>query len=250
MVSNNFNPNYFFNTLPKEFYENVTVIIPTYNEEANIPILLGLISRFYPGISIIVVDDGSTDKTQNEVKSFANKVKENITLIDRSNEPIKGLTASVIDAVKQLKTDYFIVMDGDLQHPPEYVRLIIEKLFQEFDIVVAVRDDIARRWTLQRIVTQKGAALLGKTRLILRGIVIKDPMSGFFGGKTSFVLELISKNEKKFTKQGYKVLFDILKMIPENASLGGVRFEFSRRRKGHSKMNFRIKWLFIKSLFK
>lgn len=246
----NFNSYSFFNASPKESYKNVTVIIPTYNEEGNISTLLKFINRFYSGISIIVADDGSTDNTQNEVKSFANKIEGNITLLDRTDEKIKGLTASIIDAIKQLKTDYFIVMDADLQHPPEYIRLIVEKLFQEFDIVVAIRDDIVRKWTLKRILIQKGAAFLGRARLILRGIAIKDPMAGFFGGKTDFVLGLFNQNEKRFVKQGYKVLFDILKMMPEDASIGGIRFEFSRRKKGHSKMNFRIGWLFIKSLFK
>lgn len=241
---------FFFNTNLEKYYKNFTVIIPTYNEGENIATLLGLLTGFYPEISIIVADDGSTDDTKKEVEQFNAKGATNCVFLDRSNEAVKGLTASVLDAITHTKTEYFIVMDADLQHPPEYIRLIIEKLLQEFDIVIAIRDDIVRKWTLSRIITQKGAAFLGKTRLILKGIIIKDPMSGFFGGRTLFVRNLINEKEKRFVKQGYKVLFDILKILPEDASIGGIRFEFSRRKKGHSKMNFRIGWLFIKSIFK
>jgi len=224
-----------------------TVIIPTLNEEDNITLLLDLITELYEGISIIVSDDGSLDLTRKKVIPYSNS-NARIKLIDRSRASVRGLTASVMDAIMKVETEYFIVMDGDLQHPPEYIALLLEKLSQEFDLVVGIRDDIVRKWKLLRIISQKVAAALGSARLLFKGIIIKDPMSGFFGAKTSICRALIEKKQHRFVKGGYKILFDMLKILPDDISIGGVRFEFSRRKHGSSKVNAKVVFCFFKSL--
>ena len=75
------------------------MIIPTYNEEGTIVTLMELLIKLYPGISIIIADDGSSDDTQKKVKGFMNQ-ENHVFLLDRSNEKIKGLTASVLDGIK------------------------------------------------------------------------------------------------------------------------------------------------------
>lgn len=75
------------------------MIIPTYNEEGTIVTLMELLIKLYPGISIIFDDDGSSDYTQKKVYEFLNQVN-HVFLLDRSNEKIKGLTASVLDGIK------------------------------------------------------------------------------------------------------------------------------------------------------
>ena len=174
-------------------YEKFSVIIPTYNEEGTIVTLMELLIKLYPGITIIIADDGSSDETQKKVMSFMNQVN-HVFLLDRSNEKIKGLTASVLDGIKQTKTQNFIVMDGDLQHPPESIQLIIEKLLQDFDLVIAARDNIIRTWIWKRFVGEKAAAFLGKCRLLLKGIAVQDPMSGFFGGKINHISNINPNN--------------------------------------------------------
>jgi glycosyltransferase involved in cell wall biosynthesis len=90
-------------------YSDTTVVIPTLNEEKNIYELLSSLFDNYHGISIIVADDGSSDNTKRLVRATKS------ILLDRANKNIHGLTASVIEAVKQINTKYTIVMDGDMQ---------------------------------------------------------------------------------------------------------------------------------------
>ena len=79
-------------------YKDLTVIIPTLNEEKNISKLVGMIMWLYPGVSVTVSDDGSKDETRDLAK------KAGARALDRTNKPIKGLCVSVMDAVKICKT--------------------------------------------------------------------------------------------------------------------------------------------------
>lgn len=174
----------------------------------------------------------------------------NIRLLDRSKRSVHGLTASVVDAIRQTRTKYFVVMDGDLQHPPEKVAEIVKKICQGNDLVIGIRGKFGHKWVFSRIVMSKLATTLARLRLFMAGITIKDPMSGFFGGNTELVQKIIKEKEKEFELRGYKILMDILKYTPQGTILSEIYFEFGLRRKGKSKMNFRIAWLFFKSLFR
>ena len=62
-------------------FSDVTVIIPTLNEQRTIPELLSLLTEFYPGLNVIISDDGSKDGTQQIIKEFSLK-NSNIQLLD------------------------------------------------------------------------------------------------------------------------------------------------------------------------
>lgn len=235
--------------LRKREFSDVTVIIPTLNEEEGILQLINILEKSYPKIKIIVSDDGSKDGTRKVVKK-CNLKNANIMLLDRDNEKIHGLTASVVDAIQVTRTKYLVVMDGDLQHPPEKVNDIVEKLRQGADLVVATREGIVHKSTFSRILIQKLAASLARLRLSIAGMVIKDPMSGFFGAKTELIQRIIKEKECKFELGGYKILFDILKFLPSGVLLTGVYFKFGMRKKGKSKLNKKVQWLYLKSLFR
>ncbi|MDE1811004.1 MAG: glycosyltransferase, partial [Candidatus Micrarchaeota archaeon] len=91
-------------------YSDVTVIVPTLNEGGNITKLIGILTKSYPKISVIVSDDGSKDGTAEYVRKIGRK-NPRIRLLDRKREKIHGLTASVIDAALIAKTDQIVVMD-------------------------------------------------------------------------------------------------------------------------------------------
>ncbi len=232
---------------------NVTVIIPTLNEEKNIAKLIGLIEYFYPKINVIVSDDGSTDKTQEIIRKL-NSRNPKIILLDRSKEKIHGLTASVIDGAKITQTEYIVVMDGDLQHPPERIEEIIEEL-KTFDVVVGTRiGGFFPKMTVSKIPKSlfrfgmsRIAIMLAQFRLLFNGINCTDPMSGFFGVKTS-IINSIDKNN--FELEGYKVLFDLMKQLPSETKLGKVHFIFGSRKGGETKINSKHIRIFFKSLFK
>lgn len=224
--------------------KNVTIIIPTLNEEGNIGRLIDTIRRYHQNADIIVADDGSRDSTQkiaSESRAF---------VLDRSKNQVKGLTASVIDAVMICRTDFFIVMDADFQHPAAKIKEIIEKLGNGSSIIIGNRAKIPDNWPFSRRIISCAARKLGALRLIGRKFNKYDLVSGFFGGKTDFCKSIIEKNYNKFELKGYKVLFDLLKYAPENAKIDEVDYEFCMRAKGESKINKRIMWHYFKSLIK
>jgi len=230
-------------------YSHVTIIIPTLNEAGNIAHLVNAVFSLYPSISCLVVDDGSKDDTQ----SIVRKMKEryiNLNLLDRSREPVKGLSSSVVDGIRNCQTTHFIVIDGDGQHPPEFIKDCVNTLTLGADLSIGTREPYATRWTFSRIAISYSASILAKIRLLLCGVTIRDPMSGFFGGRTQFVNNIISRHKKSFTMGGYKILFDILKKVPKNCNMSGFYYPFGLRKCGTSKLNMNIVILYVMSLFK
>ena len=105
--------------------KDLTIIIPTINEEKTIGTLIKKILEIDGEINIIVCDDGSLDNTREIVLSFG----ENVKFVDRKNYKEKGLTASVITGTELSETENIIVMDGDMQHPPGIIKEIYEKFY-------------------------------------------------------------------------------------------------------------------------
>lgn len=232
-------------------YDQLTVIIPTLNEEKNIYELLYYIDTQYANIHVIVADDGSNDRTQLMVTQY-NYKNPNFELLNRSKCATHGLTASVLDALLQVKTEYFLVIDGDFQHPPEKISEMYAKLFfwQDNDIVVGTRNKIIKDWAFVRRLASQTAIFIGRLRLLSRGIYCKDVVSGFFGGKTRLFQEVVKKHESKFEKEGYKVLFELLKYIDKKVRIGSIYYDFGMRKRGKSKMNTTHVIAYLKSVFK
>lgn len=228
-------------------FHDTTLIVPTLNEEKNIPELLKIVRKHYKDITIIVADDGSTDKTQRLVRA-AEKKDKRIKLLDRSRKEYKGITASVIDAVLMAKTKYFVVIDGDLQHPPEKIGDLIKSLRKGNRVVIGTRVEVASDWPWHRKLMSKTAIWMGYFRLALTGRRAKDIMSGFFGGEVTFFAFHYRRKPQAFVLSGYKVLFDLLKIIPSKTKLGEVPYVFGARHRGTSKIGSRHIFAYLKSL--
>jgi dolichol-phosphate mannosyltransferase len=226
-----------------------TIIIPTLNEEKSIGILLSEIEKCVPEAKIIVSDDGSIDRTSELVTTFDGNL--DVLFLDRKKEEIHGLTISVLDAIKACKTPYFLVMDGDLQHPPEAIVEFFLLLDENNDLVAGNRIKVVGKWPIHRKIMSYIATIMGKMTLVLkRKNLIKDIMTGFFGSKKELWGPIINKEKEKFTLEGYKVLFDFLKIYPEKLKINYVDYVFGTRDYGESKISSRIIWLYFKSLFK
>ncbi len=224
-------------------YSDTTVIVPTLNEEKNIGKLIDLVRKNAPGAYVIVSDDGSKDKTKAIVES------KKAYFLDRSREKVKGLTASVNDGVKKAKTKFMVVIDGDLQHPPEKIPEIVRKLREGFDVVVGTREKVASEWAFHRKIMSKTAIVMGQLRLLLKGIWVRDVVSGFFGARTELFKDALRRAEGKFEPRGYKVLFDFLKQL-KKPKIGEVYYVFGLRKGGTSKISKTHIWLYFKSMFK
>ena len=127
--------------------EKIDIIVPCYNEEEVIRKFLEVISDKLKGKTweIIFVDDGSKDKTLEIIKELA-KTKENIKYLSFSRN--FGKEAAIYAGFEHSTGDYVILMDADLQDPPELINEMLEEVKNGYDIVATRR------------VTRKGEPIL------------------------------------------------------------------------------------------
>ena len=110
----------------------VSIIIPTFNESENICSLLKSIKEHLPRINLeaIVVDDNSPDGTgkivEEYVKSMKNIAGYSISIIHRKDK--EGLSSAILDGLKKSKGDIVVVMDSDLSHPQQIIQKMLHIL--------------------------------------------------------------------------------------------------------------------------
>jgi dolichol-phosphate mannosyltransferase len=224
----------------KPDYRKFTIILPTLNEKKTIGTMINYLARNYAGSKVIVVDDGSIDGTKEITEDFA-KRNPNISLFDRHAKKLKkGLSASIIDGILHSSTEYVIVIDADMQHPPGKIQDIAMKLLEGNDLVVANRAKITN-WALYRKIISRTLMYLGKIILFLEAKeTCVDIFSGFFGIRKDSFVEVYESNRPRFVKEGYKTLFDFLKCVERGKLLiANVPFVFHIREFGKSKASIR-----------
>lgn len=231
-------------------YQDLTIIIPTLNEAGNIKTLLNLLLELYPAAKIIVSDDGSSDGTSEIVQTYAQQKPDQIKFLCRKNESVHGITVSVIAAVKEATTDFFAVIDGDLQHPPIVIKKLYEQIQGNYDLVAGARLPYIEKQAWYRIVATRLSTLCANLFLKNKGLDITDPMSGLFLSKTSLVKSIIKEHPQRFELAGYKILFDILKIAGNNLRTANVFYDFAVRGTGSSKLTVKHAWFFFRSFWK
>lgn len=217
-------------------YKEFTVVLPTLNEGRNVAELVSRLKKSYIGICVIVADDGSKDDTREETIRM-NKKYGNVKFIDRKRlGREKGLTASVIDGIKESKTKYVIVMDADMQHPYQIVGKIAMRLLQGDKVAVGIRAEV-ENWPFYRKFVSKSLIVIGYAVLFIRGSQsCGDIFSGFFGVDKEFFMGVYSRNKSRFVGRGFKVLFDLLKCVKKNdVKTSDVPYVFRNRKFGESK---------------
>ena len=229
---------------------DLTIISPTLNEESNIQKLFESLRENFPTAKIIIVDDGSKDATQKLVQDFAAKDPA-ASLLDRGAQPVKGITASVVDGIKLVETKYFAVIDADLQHPPAVLKELYQQAQSSLQVVSGVRAPYQENQGLHRILVTKIATKLAKLYLqLFKKLTVSDPMSGFFLMETELAKDLISKSSHRFELTGYKIFFDLLKVAPKGLKYGEVQYQFAFRTGGKSKLSPKHALVFLRGLFK
>lgn len=129
----------------------LSVAVPLHNEETVLPELLRRICAVLDGISgglheVVVVDDGSSDRTLEILEKTA---KEDPRLLVISLSRNFGHQAALTAALDHVSGDATVVMDGDLQDPPEAIPLFVERYHQGYDVVYAQRTRRKETWWLR-----------------------------------------------------------------------------------------------------
>lgn len=117
--------------------EKLSVVVPVYNEEENVALLVNRIESALVGknFEIILVDDGSSDKTRQEIKKLNNS---NVALIELKKN--YGQSLALAAGIDYATGDYIITMDGDLQNDPDDILMMYNKARSEdWDVVTGIR---------------------------------------------------------------------------------------------------------------
>lgn len=224
----------------------VSIILPTFNERENIRVLIPSIGEVMrkAGLEyeIVVVDDNSPDGTAEEAVKLSNIYP--VRVVRRPGK--MGLSSSVYEGVKHSTGDVIVVMDADLQHPPEYIPVLVKRIQDGCDITVAsryVKGGRVEGFPVIRQLVSKASIFLA--HMLVRGSRrVRDAVSGFFAARKS-----ILQYWRLVEPRGYKVLVEILAEV-EDARVCEEPFTFKGRASGSSKLSSRVILSYVRMLYK
>jgi dolichol-phosphate mannosyltransferase len=224
----------------------LSLIIPTYNESRNLPILIpSLIQLLDDTIpdryELIVVDDNSPDKTWEVATNLTTRYRQ-LKVMRRESE--KGLSTAVIRGWQVAKGRILGVIDADLQHPPEILWQLWQEMQRGADLAVAsrhVEGGGVSEWNLMRRFLSRGAQMLGL--LILPEVVsrLSDPMSGYFMVRRDTISGMV------LNPVGYKILIEVVAR-GRIRWIGEVGYVFRERQAGASKVTWKQYLEYIRHL--
>ncbi|CAL9467823.1 MULTISPECIES: glycosyltransferase [unclassified Streptomyces] len=225
----------------------VTIVVPTFNESANVRRLLHQITESVPArlpCEVVFVDD-STDDTPQVIHEAARDCPFPVTVLHRE-EPVGGLGGAVVEGMKAAGSDWIVVMDGDCQHPPSLVpELVTTGERAGAGLVVASRylkgGSRAGLAGSYRVAVSRAATWLTKTLFPRRLHGISDPMSGFFAIRRSAV------TAEALKPLGYKILLE-LAVRSRPRTVTEVPFVFQERFAGESKSTVKEGQRFLRHL--
>lgn len=223
----------------------LSIIIPTFNEGANVHELVTRLAAAVVGIEfeVIFVDD-STDDTPDIIRAVSSSASIPVRLLHRSI-PTGGLGGAVVEGFRAASADVCIVMDGDLQHPPEDITVLFRRYLEGgANVVVASRytSDGSASGLSGRVRTavSRASTALTKAMFPVRLRHCSDPMTGFF------LVDRRALSLDELQPRGFKILLEILARWP--LRVAEVPFRFAERAAGSSKASFRQGMHFVAQL--
>ncbi|WP_308421680.1 glycosyltransferase [Microbacterium album] len=217
---------------------DVTVIVPTRNERANVAEMVRQLGEALAGrrAEILFVDD-SEDGTPDEVERIAADAPLPVRVVHRpAGHRTGGLGGAVVAGLRAAAADVCVVMDGDLQHPPALVPALVDRHARgDSDAVVASRyiggGDSAGLGTTLRFGVSRAATLVTKAMFPLRLHGTSDPMTGFF------LVDRSRVDLEALRPSGFKILLELL--VRGDLRVAEVPMRFGERREGDSKATMR-----------
>jgi dolichol-phosphate mannosyltransferase len=219
----------------------ISIIVPALNEAENLPTLVAKLAEAMGNRSyeVIVVDDASRDRTPQTCEELAKTYPLRLIVRDR---PQHGLSGAVLHGIAEARGQTIVVMDADLQHPPDRVPALLEALDNGADFALGSRyvpggstDD---HWTFFRRINSEVATLLARP---FAGPVL-DPMSGFFALRKSTF-----DRAERLTPLGYKIALELMCKCRVK-SVREVPIHFGLRTSGKSKLNLKQQFRYLEHL--
>jgi dolichol-phosphate mannosyltransferase len=247
----------------------VTVVVPTFNEGPNVRALTERLCAAFgvlpgdgrasgalhgpeggpapvgvPDLAEILFVDDSTDDTPELIREVAATAPVPVRLLHREKAE-GGLSGAVVAGLRTVTTEWAVVMDGDLQHPPELVPALVTRGRESgLDIVVASRytgdGDAGGLDGWWRHGVSIASALLARSMFPVRLRNVTDPLTGFFAARVDR-LDLDALHPR-----GFKILLELL--ARNTLAVGEEPFVFGERFAGHSKATFRTGLRYLEQL--
>lgn len=215
------------------------VVIPTYNERANLPLIVSRIMR-ETACSVLVVDDNSPDGTGGVADELASSHPDRIAVLHR--RPPRGLGRSYLDGMRHalaLGADRICQMDADLSHGPEYLQMLVEAT-ADADVAVGSRYTTGvsvSRWPLRRLLFSVAA---NEYVRFVTGLPVRDTTSGFKCWRRDALAQVLGQ---PLRSRGYALQFEMLfHAYRFRRRIVEVPIVFVERRDGASKMSWRVIW--------
>jgi dolichol-phosphate mannosyltransferase len=212
---------------------SLTVVVPCYNERANVAPMVAALDAALEGIAweVVFVDDDSPDGTTEAARAIAQR-DQRVRCIRRVGR--RGLSSAVIEGALSSSADYIAVVDGDLQHDETRIPVMLTALQTGAELAIGSRhvaggDSEGLSSPMREKLSLTGIRIAQR----LTGADISDPMSGFFALSRPLFEQLAGR----LTGQGFKILLDLVLAAPAPLKITEIPYRFRPRTAGTSKLD-------------
>jgi dolichol-phosphate mannosyltransferase len=220
----------------------LSIILPAYNEAKNIPLIVVKIAETMgeTPYEVIVVDDDSPDGTYSVTRQIARDMP-NVRCVRRIGR--RGLSGACIEGMMAASAPVVAVMDADMQHDETRLPVMLGEIRKGADLVVGSRyvDGGNATSGFRKKTRAKGSELATSLANRITGEYTTDPMSGFF----MMTRDLADRVAPVISRDGFKILFDIVSRFGANLKIAEVPFQFRERIEGESKLGFLVTLQFL-----
>lgn len=215
--------------------DRTLVIIPTFNELENLPLITGRVRKATPNVDILIVDDNSPDGTGDKADELA-AADDHIHVLHRESKG--GLCGAYVAGFQWgLERAYGVLceMDADGSHAPEQLHLLLDEIDQGADVVIGSRyvdGGKVVNWPKNRWLLSKGGNIYISLAL---GTGLTDMTAGYRAYRRHFLKEI---NLAKLANAGYIFQVDLARQaIAGDFEVREVPITFTEREIGESKLD-------------
>lgn len=210
------------------------VVVPTYNERANLPVLLEGLLR-HEGVRVLVVDDKSPDGTGAIADNWSRRYPDRVQVMHRTG--LRGLGRAYVDGMLQAihePVDLICQMDADLSHDPKQLPALLAAAAHA-DVVIGSRyipGGAIVNWQLRRRLLSRFANVYIRSVTRLKP---RDCTSGYRCWRRAALARLPLRD---FISDGYSFLVEMLFVAAnQRCTIAEVPITFVERREGESKVS-------------